>query len=136
MKAPLFYQLLAGVLAILLALGASFAGVMIHNAQLEVEHFRKQDEDAKKQLDATKLQLDKYQNFLQRLETDPDFLDRVARGKLKDYAKQDDIVFRFDVDPLTGAPSSGNLDATHTPATTPSLRPPTATSAHRTTTSP
>ena len=120
MNSSLLYKLLAGVLAILLVLGGAYAGKTIHDTQLEVDRFRNDEEKVQSQLAEVKLKLDKNQEFLQRLETDPDFADRVARQNLKNYAKPGELIYRFDVDPLTGAPT-GNLDSAHPPANTPAL---------------
>jgi cell division protein FtsB len=119
MKSSLFYKLLVGVLAILLVLGGAYAGKTIHDTQLQVDHFRNEEDKVKTQLDDVKKQLDKNQEWLQRMETDPVFLEYVARQRL-DYAKPGELIYRFDVDPLTGAPA-GNLDGAHPPANTPSL---------------
>jgi len=117
MKSSVFYKLLIVVLAILLVLGGAYAGKTIHDTQLQVEHFRNDEKKIKDQLDDVNSQLAKYQEFLQRMETDPSFLDWVARERLN-YAKPDELIFRFDVDPLTGA-STGNLDNARLPANAP-----------------
>jgi cell division protein FtsB len=117
MKSALFYKFLVVVLAILLVLGGVYAGKTIHETQLEVDHFRNDEEKVKGQLDDLKVKLDKNQEFLQRLETDPSFLEYVARERLN-YAKPDEFVYRFDPDPLTSAPI-GNLDSAHPAATAP-----------------
>jgi cell division protein FtsB len=119
MKSTLIYKLLIAALAILLVLGAAYAGKTIHETQLQVDRFRTDEEKVKSQLDDLKLKLDKNQEFLQRLQTDPAFLEHVARERLN-YAKPDELVFRFDVDPLTSAPAT-NLDNAHAPANAPAL---------------
>ncbi len=120
MKSTLFYKFLAAVLAILLVLGGIYAGKTIHETQLEVEHFRNEEDTVKSQVDDLTSKLNKNQEFLQRLESDPSFLELVAREHLN-YAKPDEFVYRFDPDPLTSAPA-GNLDNAHQPpAPAPSL---------------
>lgn len=115
MKSTLFYKFLVVVLAIMLVLGGVYAGKTIHETQLEVDHFRNEEEKVKTQVDELKVNLDKDQEYLQRMETDPAFLEYVARERLKNYAKPDEFVYRFDPDPLTSAPA-GNLDSAPPPA--------------------
>ncbi len=110
MQSPAYYKFLALVLAVLLALGGAYAAKIIHDAQLEVNRFRQQEEDLQKQTDAKLVELQKYQEFFMRLKDDPAFLEYVARQRLADYAKPEEIIFRWDVDPLTGATPVGNLD--------------------------
>ena len=114
MKSTLIYKLLITVLAIVLVLGGAYAGKTIHETQLQVDRFRTDEEKVKSQLDALKLKLDKNEEFLQKLETDPVFLEHFAREKLVNYAKPDEFIYRFDPDPLTSAPAN-NLDNTQTP---------------------
>jgi cell division protein DivIC len=114
MKSPVFYKLLVGVLIVLLAAVGVLTGYLLHNAQLEEEHFRKQEDDLRQQLADVTVKLQKNEEFLQRLQSDPDFADRLARLRLG-YAKPDELIFRFDVDPVTGAPLNTNTDALRTP---------------------
>lgn len=95
----------------LLALGGAYAAKLIHDAQLEVDNFRQKEAAAQSQVDALHVQLGKYQEILHRLQTDPDFLDRMARAHL-DYARPDELIFRFNVDPVTGAASVSDVDGT------------------------
>ncbi len=98
MKSGTFYKFLSGVLAVLLALGGAYAAKLIHDAQLQVDLFRQKQDAAQTQLDAQKLELQKAQEFLQRLQHDPGFLDYIARERLV-YARPDELIYRFDVDP-------------------------------------
>jgi cell division protein FtsB len=114
MKSGMFYKFLSGVLAVLLALGGAYAAKLIHDAQLQVDLFRQKQAAAQTQLNAQKLELQKAQEFLQRLQNDPGFLDYIARERLV-YARPDELIYRFDVDPLTGAGAAGNLDSARPP---------------------
>jgi cell division protein FtsB len=124
MKSGTFYKLLSVVLAVLLALGGAYAAKMVHDAQLEVDIFRQKQDEVQAQLTEQKNQLQKTQEFLQRLQNDPGFLDYIARERLG-YARPDELIYRFDVDPLTGAASVGNLDSARPPL----LAPPPSTTA-------
>jgi len=124
MKSGTYYKLLSAVLAVLLALGGAYAAKMVHDAQHEVDIFRQKQDDVQAQLTEQKDQLQKTQEFLQRLQNDPGFLDYIARERLG-YARPDELIYRFDVDPLTAAAAAGNLDTSHPPL----LAPPPAASA-------
>jgi hypothetical protein len=91
---------------------------MIHDAQLEVDGFRQKQDEVQTQLDAQKVQLQKAQEFLQRLQNDPDFLEYIARVRLGTVARPDELIYRFDVDPLTGGGAAGNLDSARPPLLT------------------
>lgn len=117
MKSEAFYKFISGALAILLAIGGAYAAKIIHDAKLERDSFLQQKEIAQGELDTTRSKLEKYQEFFQRLQSDPDFLDHVARTR-GDYARTDELIFRFNVDPVTGAAPAGNLDSARTPPNT------------------
>ncbi len=116
----MFYKFISAVLAILLALGGAYAAKIIHDAKLERDTFHAQKDAAQDQLDETRTKLEKYQEVFQRLQNDPEFLDHVARARL-DYARPDELIFRFDVDPVTGG-AAGALDTSRAAPNTP-LRP-------------
>lgn len=120
MRSAAFYKFISGVLAILLALGGAYAAKIIHDAKLERDSFRTQKEAAQGELDDARGKLEKYQEVFQRLQNDPEFLDHVARARL-DYARPDELIFRFNVDPLTGAAPTGNLDTARPAPNTPLL---------------
>jgi cell division protein FtsB len=120
MRSAAFYKFISGVLAILLALGGAYAAKIIHDAKLERDSFKLQKDAAQNQLDETRGKLEKYQEVFQRLQNDPEFLDHVARARL-DYARPDELIFRFNVDPVTGSAATGNLDSTRSAANTPLL---------------
>jgi cell division protein FtsB len=124
MKSGMLYKFLSVVLAVLLALGGAYAWKQIHDARIEVAIFRDRQDEVQAQLTEQKAQLQKTQEFLQRLQNDPAFLDYIARERLG-YARPDETIYRFDVDPLTGAASAGKLDS----STTPLLAPPPSTAA-------
>jgi cell division protein FtsB len=110
MKSAVFYKFLSVVLALLLALGSAYAAKLIHDAQFDVDKFQKSQDDAQAELASQTLELNKQKEFLARLQNDPDFLERIARERLI-YAKPDETIYRFDVDPLTGASDQANLDS-------------------------
>jgi cell division protein FtsB len=118
MKSGTFYKFLSVVLAILLALGGAYAAKIIHDAQTEVDTFRQKEDDAQAQLADQKQKLQTAQEFLQRLQNDPSYLDYIARERLG-YARPDELIYRFDVDPLTGAGAQGNLDSARPPLLAP-----------------
>jgi cell division protein FtsB len=120
MNSTLFYKFLVVVLAVLLVLGGVYAGKTIHEMQIEVARSRNEEEKVESQVDDLKTKLDQDHEFLQLYETDPDFVERVARERLKNYAKPNEFVYRFDPDPLTSAPV-GNLDSSPPPANAPFL---------------
>ena len=69
------------------------------------------------QLKDLQLQLAQREEFLDRLENDPAFLDREVRQRLG-YAKPDEMIYRFDVDPLTSTPIPGYSPVPDTPPKT------------------
>ncbi len=111
MKSAAFYKFVSGVLALLLAAGGAYAAKIIHDARLEADHFREQQTAVQAQLDTMRGQLDQFQEILQKLETDPEFLDHLVRARLN-YARPDEKVFRFNVDTANGEGTSGNVDST------------------------
>jgi len=129
MKSATFYKFISALLAVLLALGGAYAAKTIHDARLEVDHFRQQQTAEQGQLDKMRADLEKSQEIYQRLQNDQDFLDRIVRARL-DYARSDELIFRFNVDPLTGASPLGNIDNSRLPLNTsllPSQPPPAST---------
>jgi len=114
MKSGTFYKLFSVVLAALLALGGAYAWKVMHDARIEVRIFRDKQEEVQAQLTEQKAQLQKTQEFLQRLQNDPAFLDYIARERLG-YARPDETIYRFDVDPLTGTAAAGKLDSSQLP---------------------
>ena len=109
MRSASAYKFISGALALVLALGGAYAAKKIHDTQLEVNTFREEQVAAQGQLDTLRGKLQSVQDVLQKLETDPDFADRLARARL-DYARPDEYVFRFDVDPVTGTPATTDTD--------------------------
>jgi cell division protein FtsB len=118
MKSGTFYKFLSVVLAVLLALGGAYAAKMIRDAQLEVDGVRQKQDEVQTQLDDQRVKLQKAQEFLQRLQNDPAFLEYIARVRLAPVARPDELIYRFDVDPLTGAGAAGNLDSARPPSLT------------------
>ena len=120
MKSPLFYKALIIALAILLALVGVVSAALIFRTRNDLSHFRREDQDLRERLAAVTLKLQQSQNILDRLQNDPVFLERIARSRLG-LAKPDELIFRFDVDPLTSAPPGGsdsNSSAQWTPLQT------------------
>jgi cell division protein FtsB len=138
MKSPAFYKILAGVLALVLVAVGALLAVLISQTSREEDHFRKSEQDLSSQLAVVQSKLDKNEAFLNALENDPDFLDHLARQRLG-YSRPDELILRFDVDPLTGAPTriDNEVPQLPTPGPTqpapPTRTPPATTSGNMTT---
>jgi cell division protein FtsB len=116
-KSVAFYKLLVAGLAGLLVLVGVLSAALVLQANRELEHFRRDELDLRAQLNQVQLQLDQRQEYLQRLFNDPDFLEREVRQRLG-YAKPDELIYRYDVDPLTANPMPGASPADGPNATT------------------
>jgi cell division protein FtsB len=138
-KSIAFYKLLVGGLVVLLALTAVLSATVILQARRELVNLRREEQVVRDQLKQVQLQLDQRQETLDRLENDPAFLEREVRQRLG-YAKPNELIYRFDVDPLTANPLPGYSPAPDTPASTksstaktsPSNKPPATTKASTT----
>jgi len=139
-KSIAFYKFLVGGLALMLALTGVLSALLILQARRELDHYNREESDLRGQLKDLQLQLAQREEFLDRLENDPAFLDREVRQRLG-YAKPDEMIYRFDVDPLTSTPIPGYSPAPDTPPKSPKPAPPksatpskpSATSSHSTT---
>jgi cell division protein DivIC len=115
-KSIAFYKLLVGGLAVLLALTGVLSAALILQARRELLHYNQKEQGLRDQLKDLQLQLQQRQESLERLENDPAFLEREVRQRLG-YSKPDELIYRFDVDPLTANPLPGYSPAPDNPST-------------------
>ncbi len=101
----------------MLVLTGVLSALLILQARRELDHFSREERDLRTQLKDLQLQLAQREEFLDRLENDPAFLDREVRQRLG-YAKPDEMIYRFDVDPLTSTPIPGYSPVPDTPPKT------------------
>ncbi len=120
MKSVAFYRFLIVGLVVLLVLTGVLSAALIFQAQRELAHFRHTEDTLRAQLKELQLRLAQREEYLNRLENDPAFLDREVRQRLG-YVKPDEMIYRFDVDPLTANPLPGYAPAGTTP---PNSKPP------------
>jgi len=99
-KSLAFYKFLVAALSVLLALVGVLSAFLFLQAKRELDHFKNREGELHQQLANLQVQLEAREEFLQRLQSDPDFLDRVVRQRLG-YARPDELIFRFDVDRKT-----------------------------------
>ncbi|MGA2051991.1 MAG: septum formation initiator family protein [Opitutales bacterium] len=121
MKSIAFYKILVGGLAVLLVLTAMLSATLILQARRELDYLRREEQGVRDQLKQVQLQLDQRQEALDRLENDPAYLEREVRERLG-YAKPNELIYRFDVDPLTANPLPGYSPSPNTPASTKSSK--------------
>ncbi len=80
---------------------ASFAGLGVAawmyfaEARLEYKHLEQVEAQNKRRLEAAERELKREEVVLQRLRTDPEFVEQQIRKRLG-YARPDDTIFRFD----------------------------------------
>jgi cell division protein DivIC len=87
---------LAFTLFILLSIcSAAVVGVFFYNAQQEYGHLKAIQAENNRQLQEAEAHLKEQQKVLERLQTDPSYVERVIRRKLE-YAKPDESIYRFD----------------------------------------
>lgn len=70
-------------------------GIFFVNTRDEYERLQKLELDNRRRLEEAQARLDQEQATLQRLRSDPDYVEKVIRLKLG-YAKPDEWVFRFE----------------------------------------
>jgi cell division protein FtsB len=85
--ALLYVVLLSG-----LSLGA---GALYVDARAELNALKRTQAASQARLDAAQARLTEQQRALERLKSDPKFMERVLRDRLH-YAKPDEVIFRFD----------------------------------------
>lgn len=95
-----FYARLAWIAlwaGVLLATGLFIytGSVLIPSALRERTQMRERMVQLERNLAADELAIEKKKAFLQKLSSDPEFLERVAREKLR-YAKPDEWILRFE----------------------------------------
>jgi cell division protein FtsB len=108
-------------LAVMLVLTGVLSALLILQARRELDHYNREESDLHSQLKDLQVQLAQREEFLDRLENDPAFLEREVRQRLG-YAKPDEMIYRFDVDPLTSTPIPGYSPAPDTPPKSPSSK--------------
>ncbi|MDE3085068.1 MAG: septum formation initiator family protein [Verrucomicrobiota bacterium] len=79
---------------IFLAVSAVF-GVSLWQARAEYERLRAQEIASRQRLAEAEHRLHDQEQILQRLRTDPDYVERIIRQRLG-YAKPDEHIFRFE----------------------------------------
>lgn len=121
MKSIAFYKFLVAGLAVMLVLTGVLSALLILQARRELDHYNREESDLHSQLKDLQVQLAQREEFLDRLENDPAFLEREVRQRLG-YAKPDEMIYRFDVDPLTSTPIPGYSPAPDTPPKSPSSK--------------
>jgi cell division protein FtsB len=120
-KSIAFYKFLVAGLAVMLVLTGVLSALLILQARRELDHYNREESDLHSQLKDLQVQLAQREEFLDRLENDPAFLEREVRQRLG-YAKPDEMIYRFDVDPLTSTPIPGYSPAPDTPPKSPSSK--------------
>jgi cell division protein FtsB len=113
-KSIAFYKFLVAGLAVMLVLTGVLSALLILQARRELDHYNREENDLHGQLKDLQVQLAQREEFLDRLENDPAFLEREVRQRLG-YSKPDEMIYRFDVDPLTSTPIPGYSPAPDTP---------------------
>ena len=71
------------------------AGALLLDAHVEYKALKKTQAASQARLAAAETRLREQQRVLERLKTDPKFIERVLRDRLH-YAKQGEVIFRFD----------------------------------------
>ena len=123
MKSIAFYKFLVVGLAVMLVLTGVLSALLILQARRELDHYNREEGDLRSQLKDLQVQLAQREEFLDRLENDPAFLEREVRQRLG-YSKPDEMIYRFDVDPLTSTPIPGYSPASNSPPKSPSAKSP------------
>jgi cell division protein DivIC len=71
------------------------AGALFYDARVEYKALKQTQAASQARLEAAQARLREQQRVLDRLKTDPKFVERVLRERLH-YAKQGEVIFRFD----------------------------------------
>lgn len=83
------------------------SGIFFFQTYQEYAQLRRAEEDSRRQLALAEQRLREQERLLQRLRTDPAFVEKVIRRQLR-YAKPHELIFRFeDLD----LPAMGGADA-------------------------
>jgi cell division protein FtsB len=83
-------------LFLLLLLGLGFMGfVSFKEARVQYVHLKQIQDKDRRRLEAAQKELEREQVTLQRLRTDPAFVEQQIRMKLG-YTKPDEMIFRFE----------------------------------------
>ncbi len=80
---------------VLLGTFALAGGTLFLDTQTEYKQLKQTELALQKRLAETQARLDEQQRILDRLNTDPKFIERVIRDRLH-YARPDEMVFRFE----------------------------------------
>ncbi len=88
-------RLLLALFLLLLATLAAAVALFFVNTRQEYVRLRTMNLETKRHLEEAEAQLRQQQVVLNRLKTDPAYVERVIRGQLG-YAKPDEWIFRFD----------------------------------------
>jgi cell division protein DivIC len=86
--------ILTAYLILLLGLGA-FAGLFFRDAWDEYSSLRSKEEENRRSLMAAEARLTEQETRLQRLRTDPSYVEKVIRQNLR-YVKPDEMLFNFE----------------------------------------
>jgi cell division protein FtsB len=71
------------------------AGALYVDSRAELDALQRTQATSQAKLDAAQARLAEQQRALERLKSDPKFMERVLRDRLH-YAKPDEVIFRFD----------------------------------------
>lgn len=84
------------ILYLAVFVGVSMAAwLYFDNAREEYQHLKKVEEQNRVRLEEAERELQREQVILQRLRTDPAYVEQQIRRRLG-YAKPDDMIFKFD----------------------------------------
>ncbi len=72
-----------------------FSGTFFFRTYQEYAQLRRMEAESRQRLAQAELKLKEQQQILERLRTDPAYVERVIRRQLR-YAKPDELLFRFD----------------------------------------
>ena len=71
------------------------AGALFLDARAEYRALKQSQADSRARLEAAQTRLQEQERILERLKTDPKFVERVLRDRLH-YAKPGEVIFRFE----------------------------------------
>jgi cell division protein DivIC len=96
MKPPVNLHRLIVSLCLMLFVGVGVAsGVFFWQAREEYMQLKQQEAASRRRLAETQAKLKEQEVIIERLRTDPAFVEKVIRRRLH-YAKPDEFIFRFD----------------------------------------
>jgi cell division protein FtsB len=88
-------RLLAIVYAVMLSGLGIGAGVLIVEARAQHRQLKQTEAETRRQLADAESRLREQQRILERLRTDPDYVEKVIRKRMS-YARPGEVIFRFE----------------------------------------